>query len=108
MKVFMTILSLVFVSCVTANPRDLSAVNHSPAVVLADNQFEGCLSDCTKRGGLLVVCSDSCLKLTKAKPKIKMADYATCMQSCREDLCDVRHDAHYCAEDSRCAKYCSE
>ena len=96
MKVFMIMFSLMFVSCVTAKPRDLSAVNPSPAVVSADNQFEGCLSDCTKRGGLLVFCSDSCLKLTKVenkKPLMLADDYSECMDDCESsggssEVCD--------------------
>ncbi len=77
MKAFIIFLSLVFVGCVTANTnsRDVSGVNPSPekAIVSANDQFEGCLSDCQKDGGILLFCSVSCLKLSKIESLIKVA-----------------------------------
>ena len=90
MKVIMFLLSFMFVSCVTANTnsRDLSGVNPSPELISANNQFESCLSDCKKDGGILLFCSDSCLKLSKSKkPALKVADYATCKHACERDCC---------------------
>ena len=109
MKAIIFLLSFMFVSCVTANTesRELSGVNPSPELISANNQFESCLSDCKKDGGILLFCSDSCLRLSQSKkPALKVADYATCKLAClRDEGCTPYSD---CPASEECHRFCSE
>ena len=91
MKKIILLFSFVFMSsCVTANTksRDLSGVNPEPEMSSVDTQFKTCVSDCTAKGGLSFLCSDSCLKTVKVKqekPLMLADDYDTCVKGCIGD-----------------------
>ena len=105
MKHLLISLFLVFsVSCITAKTRDLSGVNLNPepkAVASANNHFKTCVSDCTQNKGILLFCSDSCLRLTEKKTTIKVADYATCKHACEKDC-----DRNGCPSSGECHDIC--
>ena len=91
MKYLLTMLVFGFsLSCVTAGTksRDLSGVNPEPELSSLDNQFKTCVSDCTQKGGILIFCSDDCLKtahaesLNNKKPLMLADDYEDCMIYC--------------------------
>ncbi len=120
MKVLIIFLSLVFMGCVTANTRDLSAINPKtepaeksfilPSPLMLVDDYEDCMVVCKEEGGNSRGCHSECgfAKFENKKP-LKVADYATCMQSCREDLCGGGHRSD-CdnISDSLCSKYCSD
>ncbi len=64
MKVFMIILSLMFVFCVTANTRDLSAINpqaesaRQTTLKVADG--DACITSCLEDGHSAEDCGDAC------------------------------------------------
>ena len=109
MKTIILLLSVVFVSCVTANTgkRDLSGINEKPAqeqtliedknrpLMLVDD-YEDCMIDCVESSnGHAGTCHNLCgwctgpgcwyysQKPTESKKPLMLADYATCMWACQ-------------------------
>ncbi len=99
MKAFIIFLSLVFMGCVTANTRDLSAINpktepanqseatSEPPLLLADD-YSDCMDRCTsEHGGSSEGCDRVCEnkdysnKNVNKKP-LKVAGYDECVQGC--------------------------
>ena len=104
MKAFMIILSLVFVSCVTATPRDLSAVNpkteplKSEPVSITPRKlvdYDACMTSCEEDGHSTSDCSDACSDncfagrcssgVENKKPLMLADDYEDCMVICRRE-----------------------
>ncbi len=99
MKVFMIILSLMFVSCVTANTRDLSAINpktesaRQTTLKVADD--DACTTSCEEDGHSPSDCSDACSDHTwqrrrsssvENKKPLKVANtYDACVLACGAD-----------------------
>ena len=107
MKVLIIFLSLVVMGCVTANTRDLSAINppaesanqseatSEPPLLLADDYSE-CMDSCTsEHGGSSEGCDRVCEnkdysnKNVNKKP-LKVAGYYECVDACEADGYD--HD----------------
>ncbi len=104
MKAIMIILSLMFVSCVTANTRDLSAINPQAESLksepvsttpfkLAD--YDACMTSCEEDGHSTSDCSDACSDncfagrcssgVENKKPLMLADDYDTCVNGCMEE-----------------------
>ncbi len=106
MKVLIIFLSLVVMGCVTANTRDLSAINPEPAekgfilpspLILVDD-YSDCMDDCTERGGSSEGCDERCeygeswLSFPsdhENKKPLKVAGYDECVQACEADGWDT-------------------
>ena len=103
MKVLIIFLSLVWVSCVTANTRDLSAINpqtepvdqseatSEPPLLLVDD-YPDCMIDCTENGGSVKGChctcgwdTGGCNKIETPIKPLMLAGFDECVQTCVAD-----------------------
>ncbi len=105
MKALIIFLSLVFMGCVTANTRDLSAINPrtesadqseatSEPPLLVDNDYEECMQRCTTNGRSSLACHCVCSgvenracgysRIKNLKP-LKLAGFEECRNACVAD-----------------------
>ena len=103
MKVLIIFLSLVGVSCVTANTRDLSAINpqtepvdqseatSEPPLLLVDD-YPDCMIDCTENGGSVKGChctcgwdTGGCNKIETPIKPLMLAGFDECVDACKAD-----------------------
>ncbi len=96
MKVLIIFLSLVVMGCVTANTRDLSAINpeaeSARQTTLKVADYATCKQSCKEDGYGDSFCSCACSAddcavggsdpYSKIDQPLKVADYATCMEVC--------------------------
>ncbi len=98
MKVLIIFLSLVGVSCVTANTRDLSAINpqteslksepvSATSFKLADG--DACITSCLEDGHPHSDCSDACSDWgysgVENKKPLMLAGFDECVDACKAD-----------------------